>query len=375
MNCKICNKNCNGLKGLSIHLKKKHNYDDIHLKEYYDKYIKKENEGECYFCNDNAIFFGFSKGYHRICKSEKCLGKTRATGTYEFLMYKYNLSKDDAVKLMNKRSKNRGIKIKESLNKELEKNSNFYKEKSHQTKEYWIKRGFNEKDAINKSKDIMDMIHEKTWEKRKKHPELYDNVNTTQLKYWIDKGYNENESIEKRKERQSTFTLEKCIEKYGEINGLKKWNNRQINWKKSMKKSLIENGNYKKDFSNVEKDLINNLLLSLPYINENNHYSYMNKQFFIYDKKEKSFNSYDFVYKNKIIEFNGDYWHCNPKIYKSDFLNLRKQMYAYEIWNYDKIKIYKAKNEGYEVLIIWENEYKQNKEKVIQQCINFLKND
>lgn len=140
-----------------------------------------------------------------------------------------------------------------------------------------------------------------------------------------------------------------------------------------MKKSLIENGNYKKDFLNVEKDLVDNLLLSLPYINENNHYSYMNKQFFIYDKKEKSFNSYDFVFNKKIIEFNGDYWHTNPKIYKSDFLNLRKQMYAYEIWEYDKKKIKKAKEKGYNLLVIWESDYKQNKEKIIQERVEFLR--
>ena len=30
--------------------------------------------------------------------------------------------------------------------------------------------------------------------------------------------------------------------------------------------------------------------------------------------------------------------------------------------------------EGFEVLVVWENDYKQNKEKTIQECIDFLKN-
>jgi G:T-mismatch repair DNA endonuclease (very short patch repair protein) len=50
-------------------------------------------------------------------------------------------------------------------------------------------------------------------------------------------------------------------------------------------------------------------------------------------------------------------------------------MYAKEIWNFDKTKISLIQNEGYRVLVIWENEYKQNTEKTIQKCIDFLKND
>ena len=33
-----------------------------------------------------------------------------------------------------------------------------------------------------------------------------------------------------------------------------------------------------------------------------------------------------------------------------------------------------ANTRGYEVLVIWDSEYKKDKEKVIQKCINFLLN-
>ena len=33
---------------------------------------------------------------------------------------------------------------------------------------------------------------------------------------------------------------------------------------------------------------------------------------------------FDFVYEHKIIEFNGDYWHANPKIYDKVWLASRK---------------------------------------------------
>lgn len=48
------------------------------------------------------------------------------------------------------------------------------------------------------------------------------------LEYWLNKGYSLDEAKEKRKERQSTFTLEKCIKKYGEEEGTRIFNERQI---------------------------------------------------------------------------------------------------------------------------------------------------
>lgn len=48
-------------------------------------------------------------------------------------------------------------------------------------------------------------------------------------------------------------------------------------------------------------------------------------------------------------------------------------MTAQEIWNYDKKKEEIAKSKGYDYLTIWESEYKQNPEKIIEKCKNFLK--
>lgn len=111
-------------------------------------------------------------------------------------------------------------------------------------------------------------------------------------------------------------------------------------------------------------------------IKDDENYSCLNKQFFIYNEKNKDFFTYDFILKQnkKVIEFNGDYWHCNPKKYKFDFFNKRKQMTAQEIWDRDKLRIDSIKSEGYEVLVIWESDYNKNKEKIIEKCLNFLKN-
>ena len=62
--------------------------------------------------------------------------------------------------------------------------------------------------------------------------------------------------------------------------------------------------------------------------------------------------------KKILIEFNGDYWHCNPDKYKSDFFHHIKKMCAYDIWHNDAKRLETISSLGYKILVIWENEYK-----------------
>ena len=64
---------------------------------------------------------------------------------------------------------------------------------------------------------------------------------------------------------------------------------------------------------------------------------------------------------NLLIEYNGDYWHCNPKKYKSNYFNHKKNKTASEIWEYDKNKLYLAEKHNYNCEVIWESDYKKNK--------------
>ena len=57
---------------------------------------------------------------------------------------------------------------------------------------------------------------------------------------------------------------------------------------------------------------------------------------------------YDIKHENCIIEFNGDYWHANPKIYNQDTL-LRGQR-VIDIWERDKLKLDTAKEFGF---LLW----------------------
>ena len=71
---------------------------------------------------------------------------------------------------------------------------------------------------------------------------------------------------------------------------------------------------------------------------------------------------------NLIIEFNGDYWHCNPKKYDANFYNKKKGLYAKQIWEYDKNKLEILRTNGYNFEVIWESDLKNNN-KIIKNII------
>ena len=81
-------------------------------------------------------------------------------------------------------------------------------------------------------------------------------------------------------------------------------------------------------------------------------------------------NYFDFKYKNKIIEYNGDYWHANPSLYKEDEIIHGKLVK--DIWEEDNKKLKLLREYKYEILVIWDMDYKNNSGKVLLDCLNFL---
>lgn len=71
--------------------------------------------------------------------------------------------------------------------------------------------------------------------------------------------------------------------------------------------------------------------------------------------------SYDiFVMElNLIIEYNGDRWHYNKNVYPPDFYDKVKNRYAWEKWEKDEKKMENAKDNGYNVEVIWESDWKK----------------
>lgn len=64
---------------------------------------------------------------------------------------------------------------------------------------------------------------------------------------------------------------------------------------------------------------------------------------------------------NTIYEFFGDYWHCNPNKYKSDYYNHVTHRTAQETWNKDKLYFQKLREAGYNIKLVWEHDFKYKK--------------
>jgi len=192
------------------------------------------------------------------------------------------------------------------------------------------------------------------------------------LDYWLDKGYCESDALKKLKERQTTFTLEKCTKMHGEDKGKEIYNNRQQKWQKS----LLDNGNLKCGYSEVSQILFYEIL---KYYNINDmkdiYFATKNKEYYIC-KGKGEFYQYDFVdLKNKkIIEYNGDKYHANPNLYECNDTPhpFRKNITSQDIWDKDKRKKEAAEENGFEVLIIWDSEYKNQKINTLEKCKKYL---
>lgn len=81
---------------------------------------------------------------------------------------------------------------------------------------------------------------------------------------------------------------------------------------------------------------------------------------------------FDFGLDKKLIEFNGDYWHCNPQKFNADFYHSMKKKTAAEIWEDDLKKQNAASVQGYEIMIIWESDWNTKKEETLQNVVRWL---
>lgn len=226
-------------------------------------------------------------------------------------------------------------------------------------KEYWIRKGYSIEESEILALETKNKNNNKGAEKSKEIDlEIRKITNEKCIEYWINLGYSKNGAKRKVSERQSTFSLEKCIEKYGEEIGRQRWIDRQEKWHKSYKKS---------NFSKISQQLFWNICSKLDCldfiyfaelgIDKNPDYSGTNNEYKL--KLDRLFMP-DFIdIKNKkIIEFDGVYWH--GKVGRGN-----KERDGEKIKNYIM--------GGYSVLSICENEYKNDKDGVIEKCLNFLK--
>lgn len=108
-------------------------------------------------------------------------------------------------------------------------------------KEYWIERGYMLDDATLKAETVRIENCKKGALKSSQRPkeEIYK-TSKRRPEYWIERGYSQEEAIKKVSEVQNTFSLDKCIEKYGFYEGYNRWKERQAKWQKTLKSKSQE---------------------------------------------------------------------------------------------------------------------------------------
>jgi hypothetical protein len=224
---------------------------------------------------------------------------------------------------------------------------------------YWKKRGYNEIEAMKKISEIQIRNSKKAIEKRD-----FNNSSILKIGYWVKKGNTEHEAREIIKQHQiraskksskflghrqtenSKRRISGAMKRKIEELGKEKWINHFGEFD-GTSKIEIECFNYIKH--NIDAEVKSNIIV-LPYI-------------------------VDIIKDKKIIEFYGDYWHCNPVIYnENDFARIDEnvKLSAKDIWIKDKIRIDFLKKIGYNVLIIWERDWNSNRKECIEKIKEHL---
>lgn len=76
-----------------------------------------------------------------------------------------------------------------------------------------------------------------------------------------------------------------------------------------------------------------------------------------------------------VLEFYGDYFHCNPRIYPDpDYYNTTLHMTAEDKWQYDRRRLAAFRKNGYRVLVVWESDWRKDPSAVLKIVREFRGN-
>lgn len=204
-----------------------------------------------------------------------------------------------------------------------------------------------------------------------------NNNDATTLEYYTSRGMSHEEAVAARSERQRTFSYDICVEKYGPEDGPAIWLERQHKWRATLAALPPEEQDrihrerifaLKNKYSQVSYELFESLgRPDASYGSNELHIRWNNSYIFP-----------DFHVGNKIIEFYGDFWHCSPQKYGKDdtvtfpAIGGKQVKKVADVWSKDDMRIKYLQSLGYDVLIVWEGEYRNNKQGTIDKCLDFL---
>lgn len=157
-------------------------------------------------------------------------------------------------------------------------------------------------------------------------------------------------------------TLDNFVRKYGPIQGVIQFD------------AFIAKISNSKNTSGISQYFFDKIYFKLSVENKKGIF-YSNRNFEYCFKQYHKCYFVDFFDRktNKVIEFMGDYYHCNPKIYAADYFNARIKRNAKDVWASDAQRDNDLRTLfNCDILYIWESEINDNLDTAMKKCMNFL---
>ena len=73
-----------------------------------------------------------------------------------------------------------------------------------------------------------------------------------------------------------------------------------------------------------------------------------------------------------VLEFFGNFWHCNPQTWTADQWHPQVKKTAAEIWKRDADRKLDLERRGYRVLVVWESEHLSNPKEIVEKIASVL---
>lgn len=205
---------------------------------------------------------------------------------------------------------------------------------------------------------------------------LKEKCKIASTKKWIDPIYRKNVLSAvtglKRSDEFKKLQKQHAIEQFKDI---KQRKIRSENMKNSWQTGKIISTNKQSINSSKQETEFIYLLCNSIYVEQKHVIKYMNEK----TKRKKHLFPDGFISElNIVIEFNGSYWHADPRKYPNENEIVHHKKTAKEIRNNDfnKLKIYEKL--GYTCITVWSDDFIENKEKCVSETlkqIEYVKNN
>lgn len=328
--CQICGKAC---ASIGNHVAMQHK--ELTAKDYFDKYLIQPNEGLCTECGKPCEFLGIPRRYRQYC-SNKCkansnnfITKQRQTKLIKYGVATYN----NRTQAKNTCIEKYGIENPSQL--EVVKN----KKITTMVKNYGVVNNFCRQEIIDKA---MENSKEKTKLKENcfnKWNKLYTTGKLIRL-------------IDNNIEYHCNLCGNNNISDYVLFR-------HRISWGKNPCTICYP---ISAQYSTKEKDIV-------EYIKNNYSYTIIENDRNILNGKEID------IYLPELklgIEFNGTYWHADPRFYPAETIISHKNVLAKEIWANDEYKLNKCKYLGITLIQIKEYDWDTDKQQILTMLNTYL---